>query len=147
MAAATFDITKQVAQGRQQTGRRVELNYKLPFATLGDATGLVAGEDAEFATLPAGYVHERLDSVIRTAEGEVATVDIGTEADDNGFLDGGNINGAANSSIALAGTEAFAPGTYFHTNTPVRVKTPAAAATLNVAVLDVTFVGYMRDTE
>lgn len=146
MAAATFDVTNQVEQGRSQTTRRVELHYHLDFSTLGDGTGLAAGEDAEFADLPAGYVHERLDAVLRTAEGEAATIDIGTEADADCFMDGGNVNGTPNAKIALAGTEAAGAGTYYHTTTPVRVMCPAAANTVNVAVVDVTFIGYMRET-
>lgn len=147
MAAATFVVKNQVPQGRAQLPRRVEFHYRLDFSVLGDGTGLAATEDAEFADLPAGYVHERLDAVLRTAQGVAATVDIGSEATPNGFLDGGNVNGNANAAVALAGTEAFAPGTYFHVNTPVRAACPAAAATLDAAVLDVTFVGYLHDTE
>lgn len=146
MVAALFDTKNQVNQGRQQLTRRVELHYRLDFNTLGDGTGLAATEDAEFAVLPAGYVHERLDPVLRTAEGVAATLDIGTEADPDGFGDGLNVNGTPNARVALAGTEAFAPGTYFHTNTPVRATCPTAAATLDDAILDLTFVGYMVDT-
>lgn len=146
MAAATFDITNQVNQGRNQSARRVELHYRLDFNTLGDGTGLAAGEDAEFGSLPAGYVHERLDAILRTAEGVAATVDIGTAADPDCFMDGGNANGNANAKIALAGTEAAGAGTYHHANTPVRAMCPAAAATLDDAIIDVTFVGYMVDT-
>jgi len=146
MAAPTFDATDQVAQGRQQTSRRVELHYHIDFNTIGDGTGLVAAETAGFGTLPAGYVHERLDAVLRTAEGGAATLDVGTEADPDGFLDGGDVNGTPNAKIALAGTEALGAGTYFHANTPVRLGPPAAAATLDDAIADLTFVGYLIDT-
>src|SRR3990172_4444002 len=121
MAAATFDGKDQVAEGRSQNSRRVELHYSIDTNTIGDGTGLVAAETVEFAVLPAGYVHERLDVILRTAEGAAATVDIGTEADPDGFMDGGNVNGTANAKVALAGTEALSAGTYHHTNTPVRL--------------------------
>ena len=146
MAAPTFDITEQVAQGRQQGSRRVELHYHIDANTLGDGTGLVAAETAGFASLPAGYVHERLDAVLRTAEGVAATLDVGTEADPDCFMDGGDVNGTPNAKIALAGTEAATPGTYYHANTPIRLGPPAAAATLDDCILDLTFVGYMVDT-
>jgi len=146
MAAATFDGKDQVPQGRQQNARRVELHYHIDTNIIGDGTGLVAAETVEFGMLPAGYVHERLDGILRTAEGAAATVDIGTEADPDGFMDGGNVNGTPNAKIALAGTEAFAPGTYFHANTPVRLGPPGGAATLDDCIFDVTFVGYMVDT-
>ena len=146
MAAATHNAKAQIPQGRQQGTRRVELHYHIDFNTIGDGTGLVAGEDAEIGDLPAGFVHERLDSILRTAEGTAATVDVGTEADPDCFLDGGNANGTPNAKIALAGTEAATPGTYYHTTTPIRVMCPAAAATLDDAILDLTFVGYMVNT-
>lgn len=141
-----FDVKDLVGKNRQQTARRVEWTKRLDFSELPDGTGLAAEETMAFMTLPAGYVHERCDPVLRTAEGEAATLDIGTEADPDGFVDGGNVNGNANEAVALAGTEALKAGTYFHTDTDVIIGPPAAAATVNVAVLDVTFVGYMIET-
>ena len=146
MAAPTFDITEQVAQTRKQSSRRVEFTYHIDANTLGDLTGLAASETAGFASLPAGYVHERLDVVLRTAEGAAATVDIGTEADPDCFMDGGSVNGTPDAHVALAGTEAAVPGTYYDVSTPVRLGPPAAAATLDDCIFDVTFVGYMMDT-
>jgi hypothetical protein len=144
MAAATFNIKDQVPQGRQQNSRRVELHYHLDFNTLGDGTGLATTESAEFADLPAGFVYERHDSILRTAEGTAATADFGTEADTDGFNDGADMNGTPNAFVARAGTESIVAGTYFHTTTPVRVT--AGAATLDDAIIDVTFVGYMVNT-
>lgn len=146
MAAATFDAKNQVDQGRAQTSGRVEINFKVDFAKIGDGTGLAATEDAEIGVLPAGYVHERLDAVLRKAEGEVATMDVGVEADDNGFGVTMNVNGTINAEIA-PGAAAFGAGKYFHVNTPVRVKCPAAANTLNVAQVELTWIGYLRTTE
>lgn len=141
-----FDVKKQIPQGRAQTTRRVELKYTLDFAKLGDGTGLAETESAEFAILPAGYVHERLDAILRKAEGTAATIDVGTEADPDCFGDGLNVNGTPNQEIALAGTEAAGPGTYFHTNTPVWVTTPSGGATVAGAVVELIFVGYLTET-
>lgn len=145
MAAATFDVKKQVNQGRSQATRRVELHYQINFATLGDGTGLDATQDAEFAVLPDGYVHERLDAVLRTAEGEAATVHVGTEADADLFGVSLNVNGTPNAQVGI-GAPAAGAGYYVHAATPVRVTCPAAANTVNAAKLDLTFVGYMRET-
>lgn len=146
MAAATFNVQNQVEQGRAQTTGRVELNYKFDFAKITDGTGLAALEDAEFAVLPAGWVHERLDAVLRKAEGEVATLDVGTEAAPTGFGAAMDMNGTLNAEIA-PGAATFGVGKYFHVNTPVRVRTPAAANTVNVAQVELTFIGYVRTTE
>lgn len=148
MAAATFDAKKQVPQGRAQSQRRVEFSFNLDFTAtggLGDGTGLAATEDMEIGVLPAGYVHERLDAVLRVAEGEVSTMDVGVEADDNGFGVLLNMNGTPNAKISV-GAPAFVASEYFHVNTPVRVKCPAAANTINVAKVRLTFVGYLSDT-
>lgn len=146
MAAATFNAISQVkGLAQPQQTRRRELVYLIDFNTIGDGTGLAAGEDAAIGILPAGYTHERCDPILRTPEGTTATLDIGTEANDDGFLDGGNMNGSANARVALAGTEAYVAGTHFATDTELRVKTPSGAATLDDAVIEVRMVGYMVD--
>lgn len=145
LAAATFNAREQIPQGRQQQTRRVEFHWRVDYSKHGDGTGLAAGEDMEIGVLPAGYVHERLDAVLRTAEGEAATQHVGIEADDDGFGVSLNVNGTPNAKISV-GSPAFVAGEYLHTNTTVRVKTPAATNTVNVAVVDYTFVGYLIDT-
>ena len=171
MAAATFDITKQVSQQRKQSTRRVEFPYHLDFNTLGDGTGLAQNEDAVFASLPAGYVHERLDAILRTAEGAATTLDVGSEATPTLFANALNMNGTPNAKIQLeaittADADATfgqpeadlvneikndtnrlraAEATYLHASTPVRVRNPGAT-TIDDAILDLTFVGYMVDT-
>lgn len=146
MAAATFSALNQIPQGRQQATRRVEYHYRVDFNVHGDGTGLASTESMAIGELPAGYVHERLDAVLRTAEGTAATLDVGTEADADGFLDGGSMNGTANARVAMAGTEAFSAGTYFHTATEIRVTCPSGGATLDDAIADLCFVGYLRPT-
>lgn len=148
MAAPTFDRKAFIPQEHPQSDRRVEIPFELDFADteLTDGTGLAADEDIEIGDLPAGYVHERLDAVLRVAEGEAATLDVGSEADPNGFASVLNMNGTINAAIALAGTEAFAAGTYFNVKTPIRATCPAAANVLNVGKVQLTFIGYMRPT-
>ena len=141
MADPTFNVEPEVGRGKDQTSRRIEISKRLEFAKLGDGTGLAAEESMRFLTPPDGFVVERLDARLVTAEGEAATLDFGIEADPDGLLDGGNVNGTPGASIAPAGTEAIVPGTYLG-NTPIRVTNPAAGATVNVAVVDVTLVGY-----
>lgn len=146
MAAATFNAISQVkGLSQPQHTRRRELVYLVDFNTLGDGTGLAATEDAAIGILPAGYVHERCDVILRTAEGTAATLDIGTEANDDGFLDGGSMNGTPDARVAPAGSEAFVAGTYFHADTELRVKTPSGAATLDDAVIEIRMVGYMAE--
>lgn len=186
MAAATFDAKKQIAQGRPQTTRRVEIPFNLDFTAtggLGDGTGLAANEDMEIGSIPAGFTMERLDPKLIVAEGEAATLDFGTEATPTLFAAALNLNGTPNaviaqnpSAVAVAtadadatygqpeadlineikadvntlvanlNTERAKAGLYFHVNTPVRVRCPNAANTINVAKVRLTLIGYMTDT-
>lgn len=169
MAAAIHNAKAQVPQGRQQTTRRVELHYRLDFNTIGDGTGLAQNEDLAFADLPPGYVHERLDAVLRTAEGAATTLDVGTEANPTLFANALDMNGTPNAKIQLetvtsangsdlATTQALAneikadlnrllaaDATYHHAKTEVRVRNPGATV-IDDAILDLTFVGYVIDT-
>lgn len=136
------DLRSVIPQNKSQSSRRVEWTVRYSFASY----SLAASAQNTIFTLPKGYVHERLDPVLRTAEGAAGNFDVGIAGDLDGFLDGGNANGSANAKIALAGTESLTPGTYFHVDTPVIVNIAAAQATLDAAVVDLTFVGYMTDT-
>ena len=136
------DLRSVIPQNKSQSSRRVEWTVRYSFA---DHSLAAAGANT-ICTLPKGYVHERLDAVLRTAEGAAGNFDLGITGDLDGFVDGGNANGTANAKIALAGTESLTPGTYFHTDTPVIINIASAQPTLDAAVLDLTFVGYMTDT-
>lgn len=171
MAVATHNAKAQISQGRQQNTRRVELHYRVDFNTHGDGTGLAQNEDLAFADLPPGYVHERLDAVLRTAEGAATTLDVGTEASPTLFANALNMNGTPNAKIqpetvTTADADATygqpeadlineikadvnrllaAGATYFHTKTEVRVRNPGATL-IDDAIVDLTFVGYLIDT-
>lgn len=139
---ASYDVRDQVGRSRSQSSRRVEWTVRYSFAS----RSLAAGDDAIFFTLPKGYVHERMDAVLRTPQGAAGNFDVGVTGDLDGFGDGLNANGSANARIPLAGTESLPAGSYFHVDTPVRMNIAAAQPTLNAAVVDITFVGYMTDT-
>jgi len=144
MAVAAFNIQQSVGKNRAQSTRRVEILKTIDFTTINGGVGLAATEDAAFMTTPKNFVYEDCHPVLKTAEGEASTVDIGTEADVDGLLDGGNMNGVANAAIAKAGTESIAAGTVL-SETELRVLNPAAGATLNVGKIDIVLVGYISD--
>ena len=139
---ASYDVRDLVGKNRQQSSRRVEWTVRYSFAQ----RSLVALDQATFFTLPKGYVHERLDIVQRTPQGAAGNFDVGIAGDLDGFADGVNANTAANTRVPLAGTESLPAGSYFHVDTPVIINVASAQPTLNVAVVDLTFVGYMTDT-
>lgn len=144
MAVATYNILSKVfppGKAVQQGTRRVELCKRIDFSR----QPLAANQDAAFLTLPAGFVLDRVDPILWVAEGEVATMHIGTEAVANALAVSVDLNGTVNARAAI-GAPASGPGTYFHTNTEVRVTCPAAGNTLNVAVVDIIISGYLIET-
>lgn len=144
MALAIFDIRKSVGKNRAQSSRRVEIKKTIDFSTINGGVGLAATEDAAFMTTPKNFIYEDCHPVLKLAEGEASSVDIGTEADVGGLLDGGDMNGVANAAIVKAGTESIAPGTVM-SETELRVLNPALGATLNVGKIDIVLVGYISD--
>lgn len=96
------------------------------------------GESNDFYLTPPKCLIHSARPVVVTAEGGTLTVDIGDEADADGFADGVNGNATAGTMPALAGTEAYlaatAEGRYYASATKLRITTVAAA---DAAVLDV----------
>lgn len=137
---ADFDISAVVGKNRAQTTRRCEITKDVDFADI--ATGLAAGETAIFMTTPKNFVYEGCDAFLLEAEGATGTLDIGTEADTDGLLDGGNANGTAGTSIAKAGTEAIVAGT-FMSSTALVLAIAAAQPTLDSARVRVVVRGYI----
>jgi hypothetical protein len=141
MPTATYNIRPLVIPpGRavQQGTRRVEFFKRIEFARRPQA----AGEDSAFLTLPAGFVLDRVDPILRVAEGEVATMHIGIDGTPSALAVSVNMNGTINARAAI-GAPSMGPGQYFHTDTEIRVQTPAATNTLNVAVIDIVISGYL----
>ncbi len=172
--AMTYDVRDVVGRTRAQTTRRVEWTKRFSFAT----RSLAASESAAFFTLPKGFVCERVDPVLRTAEGGAGTFQIGIDGTLALFAAGLDANGTPNARIAsvsgvatvatnAGGTYTSAeqtlinelktdlnalvsdvnkPGYYCHTDTVAAISVAAGQPTLDAAVVDVTFVGYMTDT-
>jgi len=136
------DLRNVIPQNKQQSSRRVEWTVRYSFANY----SLAASGANTIFTLPKGYVHSRLDMVLRTPQGAAGNFNVGIASDLDGFAAGVNANGSANTTIPLAGTESLPNGTYFHTDTPVIINIAAAQPTLNAAVVDLTFVGYLTHT-
>ncbi len=141
--AINFDIQSTVGKSRQQMTRRVEWTKRVKAADINAGAGLAATQSAGFITLPAGYVHDRCDVVLRKAEGEAAQINVGLDGEAKAFLGDASVNGTLNAQAT--GTAAGA-GRYFHTDTVATVNVDAAEATVNVAEVDITFTGYMIET-
>lgn len=137
---ADFDITDVVGKNRSQETRRCEITKDVDFADI--ATGLAAGETAIFMMTPKNFVFEGCDAFLLEAEGATGTLDIGTEANPDGLLDGGNANGSAGTHIAKAGTEAIVAGE-FMSETNLVLAIAAAQPTLDSARVRVVVRGYI----
>ena len=172
--ALTYDVQNRVGRTRAQTSRRVEWTKRYSFVD----RSLTASQSAAFFTLPKGFVCERVDPVLRTAEGGAGTFQIGIDGTLALFAAGLNANGTPNARIAsvsgVAVTTADADATYgqpeadlinelkgdvnalvgdvnkagyyCHTDTVVAISVASGQPTLDAAVVDITFVGYMTHT-
>lgn len=160
--ATTYDVRDVIGRTRAQSSRRVEWTKRFSFAD----RNLAAGQSAAFFTLPKGYVHERVDVVLRTAEGAAGTFDVGIDGSLQLFATGLDANGTPNAKItrvsvadadATYGAEEAAlinalkadlnaASYYCHSDTVAAISVAAGQPTLDAAVVDVTFVGYMTDT-
>lgn len=138
MAAATFNLIEALGQYGGMTPRDFTITKIVDFADHNSGVG----ESTDFVNTPAKCVVTRCDTLLLTAEGGVATLDIGDESNPDGLLDGGNANGTPGLLIAKAGTEADAGGRYFATATPLRIVTVAACDAAKVAI---TVSGYTLD--
>jgi len=145
---SSYDVKKVVGKNLPQSTRRIEIKKTLDFAEIAKSTasdlGLAAADDASVFDLPGGFVFERMDAISRTAEGEACTFDVGDAADPDGFGVDLSANVAAGSQISV-GSPAYAGAKYFAAATTVLVTVNAAQPALNVAKIDLIFVGYMAD--
>jgi hypothetical protein len=140
MAAATYDIKALNAAHLQPVNaHNFQHVVDVDAALVDGGAGFGAGESAEFYTIPAGSLVEAVDAYILTPAGATCTVDIGDETNPDGFLDGGDCEGAAGTRIALAGTEAdralAAEGRWFAAATGLRVTFPAANAVAKLRIV------------
>jgi hypothetical protein len=138
MADATYNLIRPLGQYGAQTPRHFTITKIVDTAD----SNIGAGESADFCNTPATAVVTSVTAVELTAEGGTLTVDIGDEADPDGYLDGGNANVTAPAVIAKAGTEAYAGGKYYATATPLRIVCVNAADAAKIAI---TVEGYTLD--
>lgn len=137
MAAATYDLIRTLGQYPTMSDQGFTLIKTLDTAT----HNIGLGESADILVTPQEQsLVTRVTAVLLTAEGGAATVDIGDEADPDGWVDGGNANGTAGAVIAKAGTEAYAGGKVYAAGTPLRLTAVAAldAAKIMIVVEGVT---------
>lgn len=144
MAVATYDIQDTVGRNRPQSSRRVEIPFVVDFSQINSGAGLVAGEDAAFGKTPKGFVYEDHNAFLLTAEGAAGNIDVGTEGDPDGLLDGGDVNSAAPGAIAKAGTESINAGRLM-SETELRVSIAAAQPTIDTAIVKLVMIGYIID--
>ena len=170
--ATTYDVRDLVGRNRAQSPRTVRWRKRYSFAD----RSLAAGQSAAFLTLPKGFVCERVDAVLRTAEGAAGTFQVGIDGNLTLFATGLNANGTPNAQISGAVTQATTtstdaggtytaaeqtlinelktdlnqisadvnkPGYFCATDTVAAISVAAGQPTLDAAVVDVTFVGYM----
>ena len=77
-------------------------------------TNVAASDVVQAINIPAGAFVLATWAYINTAEGGIATADIGDGADPNGFDDAVNFNAAAGTvTRTLQGTDAYAAGKYY----------------------------------
>lgn len=141
MAAATRDIQSLTCPWRvSMTSRDFQHVVRVDLSQVASGSGSGAGESNEFYTTPPECFVHSVETVVRTPGGATLTMDIGDEADTDGWADGINGNSTANTRPALAGTEAYraALGKYYHAATPLRLTTVNANA---VGVFDIVIRG------
>jgi len=140
----TYDIRDSVGRNRSQFTKRVEITKRVDCSTINGGAGLAAGETADFLELPKGFHLEDVHPAIVTPQGAASQLDIGTDAVTDGFLAAGDANGAAGSIIAVTGGESYVPGDALG-ETLVHIGVPAAQPALDTLVVDITFLGYIKD--
>lgn len=135
---ATIDLRRVLGKNPPQADRAQDLRKIVDFAAYPAASGDVV----QVLDIPAGWVFERADVFLLTAEGGAGTVDIGIVGDADGFLDDGNVNGTAGAKIALGVGATIAAGTRYAVATTVSITLNAA---LDAAKILIVLRGYMTD--
>jgi hypothetical protein len=142
MAAATYDLKSTIGANRAASSRAFESKFIVDASVVDGGDGFGVGESAEFCEVPAGALVTGVSVISRTAAGDTCTIDVGDEADPDGFLDGGDAESTADTLIALAGTEAYvaAGGKFFSADTGLRITVVNANA---AAVIEIVVRGVM----
>jgi hypothetical protein len=137
----TQDLRKALPGGQNvaQSDRGVTWEKTVDFSAYNAANTDVI----QVMDLRAGFVFERCDVFLLTAEGGAGTIDIGISGDIDGFLDAGDVNGTPNERMASGGASAtIASGTLYTTATTLQITCNAA---LDAAVIKIVMRGYMTD--
>lgn len=137
MTTSDIRYAPDIGHGVSQFTKRVEYIKTIDFALHPVANGDVL----RFLDLRPGFVFERLDVYLLTAQGAAATASIGIAGADTEFLNAGNLNGTANARIAN-GTITATAGKLYTDLTLVQL---TAGATINAAKIKIVFVGYHLD--
>ena len=145
MADATFDITDIAGTAPQnQTSRKFEHFIDIDTALIDGGDGIGIGESIEFYTTPLGCIIETVEAFVLKKADSANTIDIGDEANEDGWLDGGDVYVTAPAWVAKAGTEAYRAiaksGKYYAAATGLRMTSIAADVALKVRVY---VTGYM----
>lgn len=131
MATLTSFLTGKPTMQRLG-GELVLAKQELDFS----ATNAAASDVVQAVNIPAGAFVLAVWIYINTAEGGVATADIGDGADPNGFDDAVNFNAAAGTvTKALQGTDAYAVGKYYSAADTVDIVPDNALDTAIVTVM------------
>jgi hypothetical protein len=132
MAAADFELVRALGQYPRMTDGAFTLIQDIDFAE----HNIGAGESADFMVTPQEPV--LLDNVVAyliTAEGGTLTIDIGDEANPDGWLDGGDANGTPGALIATGTAVAYAGPKLYAAGTPLRITCANAADAGKVRVV------------
>ena len=141
MAAANFNIRSLIfppGKARMIEPRRKEFFKRIDFSK----QNLAQNQDAAFLDLPAGFILDRVDPILRVAQGATATLNVGVDGTIQAFVAACNVNGTPNTRLAI-GSPGYTSGQYFHTDTEVRVNVPNTAATLTLVVIDIIISGFL----
>ncbi len=141
MAAANFNIRALIfppGKARMVAPRRKEFFKRIDFSK----QNLAQNQDAAFLDLPAGFILDRVDPILRVAQGAPATLNVGVDGTIQAFVAACNVNSTPNTRLSI-GSPGYSPGQYFHTDTEVRVNVPNTAATLTLVVIDIIISGFL----
>lgn len=135
---ATKDLRRALGKNMPMAVRSHDLVKIVDFAEQNAA----AADVLQIFDIPKGWVFERGDVFLLTAEGAAGTIDIGISGDTDGFLDDGNVNGTVGAKIALGVGATIAAGTRYTADTTVQI---IANAALDAAKIKIVLRGYMTD--
>jgi hypothetical protein len=134
-----YNIKKLINANSDQFDRSIRIVKTIDFTK----RTLAQADTCTFFTIPKGFVLLDRAFILITAEGGTCTVDVGISGSTDGMLDGGNLNGTANTAIAAGTNGAGLIGKVFTSDTDVVLTANNAVAAAKVVVM---LYGYMMPT-